>query len=877
MSGVAGADRVKSRADFEHFIQDYKNLISLFPGFVSLQPSGSYNSNPDKQDFGDIDLIVHIKSDLDKAQVKKQLQAFFMKEPETKIVPFSSEKHAGKRTYNAGELVSVRYHDDALGYSAQIDNIIALDKSEASFKQSFLDMPAEKQGLILGLVKIAAIETDPQILFKKLGITAPTLTKANEEYEFNLSSVELQLRKVTYKPETYEQIGREVIWTSRNFDDLNTLLYQYDLNSSFDDLLSQSKRVIKNPRSNNRMQGVFNSMITVKSGEVGTAKGAGKIAASQKVAQTFGENKTYGRLFDALVRNTSEDTLVFTFGRFQIPTNGHAALINEVKGIAAKYHAPYAIFVSRTVGDTTAKKYKNPLTIDQKMPYITQAFPGVNFIPCTAQMSTIIDIAQYINQKYKKIVMVAGKDRMEGAMNFKSLLEERNGIDFQFDDMQFETVARDPDSESSSSMKEFVKQDNWQAFRNDLPRTLDDETAEKLWSDLKVALAPVPRKKPVRQNAKAKEKQGVAEGLGQNQGQVRQTLNAWMNQDQQYKDPTQRKGFQAKVWPYIQKNIKTILADKGEDGKGSYPASPFAAWLLVQHMDAYPQNQGEFLQQLAQSGLDPTDGKGGEGKLQFLKDRYEVNKWIAANANNKEYFINDKPLPNPTVNVRNPAMFKDAGQVATSRKDALDNAIAAGNKLLVAAVQATDAKTQPSYKQGVAESNVDEGLGQWARNAAMVGALGLGAIGSAHAGGVSIGPDGQPDAKGFTAQQQQTMNQKMSQQQKPFGVNMNPEYLKQAASGARGRFMISQDDAKAALAWLNQHPEYEIPLPVKQQEPDNGQTLNQYYKDHPGIREEKRRLDPACMKGRINNCVPIGEELEQVMAHYIRILESKHG
>jgi len=167
MSGVAGADRVKSRQDFQHFLQDYKRLISLFPGFVSVTPSGSFNSNLEKQDFGDIDLIVHIKSPLDKAQVKKQLQAFFMKEPETKIVPFSSEKHAGKRTYNAGELVSVRYHDDELGYSAQIDNIIALDQSEATFKQQFLDMPAEKQGLVLGLVKIATIETDPQILFKK--------------------------------------------------------------------------------------------------------------------------------------------------------------------------------------------------------------------------------------------------------------------------------------------------------------------------------------------------------------------------------------------------------------------------------------------------------------------------------------------------------------------------------------------------------------------------------------------------------------------------------------------------------------------------------------------------------------------------------------
>ena len=39
-------------------------------------------------------------------------------------------------------------------------------------------------------------------------------------------------------------------------------------------------------------------------------------------------------------------------------------------------------------------------------------------------------------------------------------------------------------------------------------------------------------------------KQGVAEGQEQTPDQVRQTLNAWMNQDQQFKDPTQRAPFQ---------------------------------------------------------------------------------------------------------------------------------------------------------------------------------------------------------------------------------------------------------------------------------------------------------------------------------------------
>jgi hypothetical protein len=199
-------------------------------------------------------------------------------------------------------------------------------------------------------------------------------------------------------------------------------------------------------------------------------------------------------------------------------------------------------------------------------------------------------------------------------------------------------------------------------------------------------------------------KPAVAEGTDNKENpndQVRNKLNAWMEQDQQFTDPTQRASFQSKVWPYIQQNIKTILADKGEKGNGDYPAAPYAAWLLVQHMDAYPQNQIEFYNALKQAIPD-------HPKIQFLRDRAAVNQWIMKNANNPEYFINGKALPNPTVNVRNPAMFKDAGIVATSREEALQNAQAAGNKLLVAAVQATNAQTQPSYKQGVTEGESND-------------------------------------------------------------------------------------------------------------------------------------------------------------------------
>ena len=173
---------------------------------------------------------------------------------------------------------------------------------------------------------------------------------------------------------------------------------------------------------------------------------------------------------------------------------------------------------------------------------------------------------------------------------------------------------------------------------------------------------------------------------------LRTRMNKLMNDDQKYTDPTQRTNWQDGVWRFITSNQAAIFADKGNTGNGDYPAAPYAAWLLVQHMDAHPERQSRFYIKLSKAFPN-------HPKLQFLKDRSAVNAWILKNANNPEYYVNGKPLPDPTVNVRNPAMFKDAAVKATSREEALANAEQAGNKLLVAAVKATNAQTQPSYTQ----------------------------------------------------------------------------------------------------------------------------------------------------------------------------------
>lgn len=430
-SGVAGAERVKSRQDFAQFLKTYQALISRFPGFVSMTPSGSYNSNLAKQDFGDIDLIVHIQSDKDKPTVKKELAAFLTKQPDTVIVPFSSPKYTGKRSHTAGELVSVRYHDDQLGYSAQIDNIIALDQSEASFKQSFLDLPAEKQGLILGLVKVSTIETEPAVLFQKLGIKVPAQLESNQEFEFNLSSVELQLRRVTYEPGSFKQLDREVLWSSRNYDDLKKLLFQYDLDADFDNLLAQTKQNIKNPRSGDRIKGVFRSMITVKSGEVGTAKGAGKEAALDKINQTLAETR-FSDYLNYLLEEENHH-ITFCFGRMNPPTVGHAQVFKTM----AAQPGDYMIFVSQS-----QDKKENPLPYEEKIKFIKLIHPNyAEHVVEDRSLNTVVKVASYLyNLGYRSATFVAGSDRLPA---MSKLLQDYNGVEgkahgyYKFDQLDF--------------------------------------------------------------------------------------------------------------------------------------------------------------------------------------------------------------------------------------------------------------------------------------------------------------------------------------------------------------------------------------------------------------------------------------------------------
>lgn len=286
MSGVAGGNRILKQ-DVQATFNKYVNeVLSTIPGFKKASLSGSVKAGS-KADFGDLDIITWFEGD-DKKEVKQRIIDAIAKLPSNVIVPFKSEKYAGRRYYNSGELISVLYPiEGKTDEFIQVDNIIALTEEESVFKGSFLDLPAEKQGLLIGLAKVILLEENQDEVFRRMGIQNLPQLAQDEEYEFNLSSVKLSLRKV--KLENFREVAREEIWSTTNWGTIKILFRGFNIDGSFEDLLDDISKRLTNPRSKNRVAGIFKSMVSVKSGEVGTPKGKGKEDALEKVAQTLSE------------------------------------------------------------------------------------------------------------------------------------------------------------------------------------------------------------------------------------------------------------------------------------------------------------------------------------------------------------------------------------------------------------------------------------------------------------------------------------------------------------------------------------------------------------------------------------------------------------
>jgi len=290
MSGVTGADRIK-KEDIKPTMEWFEEMILKgFPQYKGkFNFTGSYVVGK-KDSYGDID-IVALFEDKDKKELKQKFAKYAIEEYNDEIIqPFTNPKYTGNRYHNAGELISLRIPQCIEGTftnkSVQVDVIMATTEEELEFKTEFLNLPAEIQGLYLGIIKTLFLEVPISIITQKIDIDLLPLPYATEgsvyEYDFNLSPKELQIRLIE-RTEDFKTLSKKTIWSTQNWNTVMELINMFDAkDKGFMELLEIITQ-FKNERSVNRIKGLFASMVTVKSGEVGTEKGNWKTLCLNEV------------------------------------------------------------------------------------------------------------------------------------------------------------------------------------------------------------------------------------------------------------------------------------------------------------------------------------------------------------------------------------------------------------------------------------------------------------------------------------------------------------------------------------------------------------------------------------------------------------------
>ena len=184
-------------------------------------------------------------------------------------------------------------------------------------------------------------------------------------------------------------------------------------------------------------------------------------------------------------RETNTDTLTLAFGRFNPPTVGHEKLLQMARKTAAG--GDLKIYPSRTQDPK-----KNPLDPDMKVSYMKKMFPDFDEnIVNDDEMRSIFNVLQTADGEYKNVTIIVGSDRQS---EFESLATKYNGELYNFDNIRVVSAGvRDADAEgvegmSASKMRKAVVDDDFEAFKRGIPKSVKDADAQSLYDAVRTGM-----------------------------------------------------------------------------------------------------------------------------------------------------------------------------------------------------------------------------------------------------------------------------------------------------------------------------------------------------------------------------------------------------
>lgn len=185
------------------------------------------------------------------------------------------------------------------------------------------------------------------------------------------------------------------------------------------------------------------------------------------------------KTFCEYLKEQSDKSIAFTFGRFQPPTIGHEKLFRVVAD--AGRHNKYMIVASHSTDQKV-----NLLPWGEKIAVLKEFFPEfASHFSVNPKYTNIIDILKGLSaEQYVNVTMVVGSDRVA---KFKDLVNTYNGKDYNIPFLEVISAGeRDPDDDgasgaSSSKARAAAVEGNFREFCKMLPKTATKATSTKLF------------------------------------------------------------------------------------------------------------------------------------------------------------------------------------------------------------------------------------------------------------------------------------------------------------------------------------------------------------------------------------------------------------
>ena len=178
------------------------------------------------------------------------------------------------------------------------------------------------------------------------------------------------------------------------------------------------------------------------------------------------------KTFNKFIREAKEKTAVFSFGRFNPPTTGHAKLVDVLSRIAKKVGGDPILFTSHS-----NDKKKNPLPHKAKINFLRKFFKKKVGVP-DISARTVFDICNALQEQgYTNVVMVVGSDRVK---DFELLLKKYNKVKGRHGFYDFKSIevvsagnrdasATDVSGMSASKMRDAAERGAFDEFQQGVP------------------------------------------------------------------------------------------------------------------------------------------------------------------------------------------------------------------------------------------------------------------------------------------------------------------------------------------------------------------------------------------------------------------------